>query len=502
VLSGAIDPFVDTLQFSLDLDKYLFSTASSSASRLSTVTLRGYGPLPALPWGRPQLAVGLEHRIAYKPSNSYEFNFPLRPENNGLYFYFEREQQNSSLYAEAEVPLVAPGRLRFMQALDLQLAGRMERFKVDTGASYIATYANGDQFIGGPSLGGEPYFSDTSYWANSATMGLRYQPAAGVTLRISGATAFLPPMPEQLVKNPLPGTYSSSINDPQNPGVPVAVYTLRGGNPDLQPQNSESFNVGVIWEPRVQALKGLRMNLEYYRIEQFDAISTLSEQQIVDRESVYPERVIRDASGAITLVDVSMMNLYHRETEGWDATLDYRIKTRLGEFNISAVGSLISHLKDQLDLQLPEYDSAGFHPSEGGGPKYKRNLNLVWQNGALTAGWAMRYFGSYKVPCAAGSPCSLQYLDGGEDSGTALIQGGTSIESQSYHDAFISYFVDERSSATAARFLGGLHIQIGVKNIFDKAPPFDWVNQQQNYYLSPYSDMRLRSYWLSLAKRF
>jgi outer membrane receptor protein involved in Fe transport len=46
-------------------------------------------------------------------------------------------------------------------------------------------------------------------------------------------------------------------------------------------------------------------------------------------------------------------------------------------------------------------------------------------------------------------------------------------------------------------------VQFGIRDIFDKAPPLDVnSNGDTTYYLSPYGDMRLRSYWLSLRKEF
>ena len=46
-----------------------------------------------------------------------------------------------------------------------------------------------------------------------------------------------------------------------------------------------------------------------------------------------------------------------------------------------------------------------------------------------------------------------------------------------------------------------MSVQLGMRNAFDKAPPFDVYNAAY-YYASPYGDMRLRSYWVSLKKEF
>jgi len=105
----------------------------------------------------------------------------------------------------------------------------------------------------------------------------------------------------------------------------------------------------------------------------------------------------------------------------------------------------------------------------------------------------MRYFGSYKQAGAAGGP-SMQETDNPR---FIVPQGSDTIPSQIYHDLFVS-----RSFGTqSGRLLDGVNLQLGVRNIFDAVPPMD-VNFVNNYYLSPYGDVRLRSYWLSARKSF
>jgi outer membrane receptor protein involved in Fe transport len=53
--------------------------------------------------------------------------------------------------------------------------------------------------------------------------------------------------------------------------------------------------------------------------------------------------------------------------------------------------------------------------------------------------------------------------------------------------------------------LDGLSIQLVVQNVFDKAPPFDMyygISGANNFYLSPYGDVLLRNFALTVGKRF
>jgi outer membrane receptor protein involved in Fe transport len=49
--------------------------------------------------------------------------------------------------------------------------------------------------------------------------------------------------------------------------------------------------------------------------------------------------------------------------------------------------------------------------------------------------------------------------------------------------------------------LDGVSMQFGVRNVFDKVPPLD-AYYNGNYYMSPYGDVRLRSYWLNARLNF
>jgi outer membrane receptor protein involved in Fe transport len=504
--SGVLNPFIDTLMFPLDLKKYTVPNIYRGSSKLDDMALRGSGPLPSLPWGTPNLTLGLEHRVATTPENTLNRKYPVSTLQSYRYTFFEREDVTDSAYGEVTLPLVKPASLSWVHALELQLAGRTERYTADTGSSYALTYFERSPAVTifeEPTLNGQPYRTRTRYVSTNTTVGLKYQPVPDITLRSSIATAFLPPYPFQLIRNPLPDPFPSTVTDPRTNTI-LDVETISGGNPDLKPQNSKSWNAGLIWQPSAGTLKGLRFNAEYYRIEQFDAVGYLSAQQIVDQEAAFPGRVTRNASGTITRVDTTNVNVYRLETEGFDLNVSYRKPTSWGVFSVQAAGSLLRHLKTQYSLTDPEYDGAGF-PADGGAAKFKSNVALGWEKGNWTAGWSARYFGDYKQFGAAGGPLSIQYAGGAVYSTPVAAQGSEIIPSQTYHDVFASYSFgktvrsDSKWPRLGTTILTGMTIQVGVKNIFGKLPPYD---ANYAYYTSPYGDLRLRSYSLSVRKEF
>jgi len=511
--SGAVNPFVDTLLYPVDFSKYVATSASAFSSTLADFALRASGPLKALPWGKPELTTGLEHRTAETPPGLTDNAYPITTTADNRTYFYDRRQVTDSAYAETTIPLVKRGWLPALYALDLQLSGRSERYVVDAGtSSRVENYGLATPTVtyNGPTRNGLPYFEKARYSSNNFTVGGKYQPVPELTLRASRASAFLPPTPIQLAPVNTVSTTTTGITDPKT-GTARAVTTVSGGNAGLTPQSSKSLNLGLIWAPRWRLLQGLRLDAEYYEIEQFNYIGTLSAQQIVNLESVYPDRVIRDASGNITTVDISYLNLYRRKTTGWDLSAGYTRKTAVGTFSLRAVESIIAELRTQYSLTLPEYEAVGFHPIEGGAPKYKSTVNLAWELRQWTLGWTSRYVSDYKVYGATDGPTALQLgstVNNLLNAGTRLAQGSDHIPGQIYHDAFVSYAFGQKKSGPGSRLstlgpklLSGLTVQVGVRNLFDRVPPFD-VKYDNNYYLSPYGDLRLRSYWVSLKKEF
>ncbi|WP_221032590.1 TonB-dependent receptor domain-containing protein [Actomonas aquatica] len=512
--NGEMSPFFDTLAFPVGLEDYASTVTFYGDSRLNNVALRGSGLLPALPWGNPRITVGLEHRRANTPDRWQRTERPITVESSYNFVFFPRSSTTDSFYAEASVPLVQEDRFPAVHSFELQASGRIESNEIDNGTQAEYIYYNQDpappRSFSGRTIDGEPIIEKASYSSENFTYGLKYQPIEDITLRISQATAFLPPTPAQLVPIPNPNPSMTNVIDPVS-GNTVSVQRITGGNPDLTPQNSESFNGGIIWEPHWEALRGLRLNVEYYRIQQFDAISTLAPQSIVDQEQFYPERVIRDETGRITTVDTSYMNLYRRETEGWDFNVLYNHKTSMGTFSLQAAHSLILGLRNQIRQDGEETDGVG-SPLESGAASYKTNATLSWAHRGWSAGWTTTYFPSYKQYGAAGGPISVQVFDGAPYPNNYLRgQGSDVISSQIYHDFYVGYDFgnqpwsespsDSKFRAAGKRLLDGLSLQFGMRNVFDAVPPLD-AYHSANFYMSTYGNAQLRRYWLSVKKEF
>lgn len=502
--NGTLNVFIDTLRFPISQEKYLGTVRYTGSSTLEDYSMRGAGPIAKLPWGSANLTIGIQHRIAERADAPLETRYNTSVNSSIIQKYYGGKQLTDSAYGEATIPLVKNKWLPFVHSFLLQLSGRSERYVVDTGTPLETTIiSSGVKLYSLPPLvNGKPYFTKDRYSSTNGTVGIRYQPFPDLTFRASHATAFLPPLPTQLVKNPTPDTDMITVNDPVTGQTGIRVYTLSGGNPDLKPQTSKSLNAGMIWAPRAGFLRGLRVNLEYYNIDQYNAIGFLSAQQIIDSQGAYPERINRDGSGMITQVDISQMNLYRRTTEGCDISASYSLNTGLGTFNLAAAETYIFHHMQQVSLTAPDREYVDF-PSAGGtigAARYKGAINLDWEHRQWSAGWAFRYVSAYKQRGADGDPVTtIQTF--------VMAQGKDTIPFQAYHDIYVGYVFGKSIRAGHSRkgmgskLLSDLTLQLGVRNVFNKVPPLD-AFFSSNFYSSPYGDSRLRNYWIKVRKQF
>ena len=513
---GIINPFQDNVAHppaASALAPYLYTQSYRGANSLSDLAFRGAGPIAHLPWGNPTLALSLEHRKESQPNQYLTAGLPIgSPQEiadknfNLNTTYLSQSQADDSVYGELDIPLVRKEKIPLLSQLELQVAGRVDRYTVSAGTQYVTVRPYNtppSTTYGGPTLNGQPFSSDTRYNSANSTVGLKYNPVKSLTVRVSKASAFLPPTYSQLLPNPLPDVNPTLITDPKNLAAGrYGVQTISGGNPNLKPQTSESWDVGVIWEPQVEALKGFRANLEYYKIDQHNTISALNAQTIVTDEALYPGRVTRDPStGLITRVDQTLLNLFANQTNGWDMTVDYRKGTSVGTFEISLTGTVIEHEKRQTNVGSPSLEYVGWTNS-GGEAKTKANGTLTWANGHWAVAWSARYYGSYNQLGAPGGPTN-------DFANTPLAQGSNTIPSQTYHDLFVSYSFGASSKRTEAKFTAHVErlfanttLQLGIKNVFDKLPPFDAYSAYAPFYYSPYGDIRLRDLWFSVRKQF
>ncbi|MEM6710138.1 MAG: TonB-dependent receptor [Pseudomonadota bacterium] len=259
--------------------------------------------------------------------------------------------------------------------------------------------------------------SNTAY-----SVGLRYAPLPGLTLRTTVSEAVRAPNIAELFSPQQPAFYPF-LNDPcsiQNIGlgpsptnraancaqfvpdgydvtqfITAGIPGVTGGNPDLEEETAETFTVGLVFEP--EFLPGLRMIVDYYDIEIEGAVGALSAERIsqacVDLGSTsnqFCPLIQRAPQGFITFHQSGQVNLASLQTSGIDYAVNYSFS--LGDLGSLDLGVSGSYLEEFKEFQDP-IDSSVFvdRVTEFGFPEWITNVNATWNIQNLSLSWAGRY---------------------------------------------------------------------------------------------------------------
>ncbi|MCB1569249.1 MAG: TonB-dependent receptor, partial [Xanthomonadales bacterium] len=246
----------------------------------------------------------------------------------------------------------------------------------------------------------------------SPKIAARWQPIESLTLRASFGQGFRAPGLDILTQA---DSFSADfVSDPQTclaQGLtadcrnasgrysPPQVDTWYMANPDLTSEQSEQYSIGFIWSP----LDWLDMSLDYYNIKVDDPISSLSAQNIVNRElnpSVYgpiPDglSVTRNPTdGRIIEIITSYRNMGDLKTDGFDL----RFNT---DFDLGNAGSL----RNMLVLsRVNSYEvTSGISDTIDyvgymGSPKNRVSLQNFWSIGDFEISWNINYIDGQTDP--------------------------------------------------------------------------------------------------------
>lgn len=474
---STFDVFRDTTAYPVDFSQFVTARTilEPAHSTLNDAVLRVGGPLSvlALPAGAPTLAFSLENRR--ESLGEYKVVDP-----SVTILAYPRSQTVNSAYAEASIPLVSsaqnwPG----VRSLDLQLAVRRDEYKLHS--SNLTTFVPG---VTSP----DPRITVDSPGLSSVdpTYGLRWQLMPDVTLRASYGTGFIPPDLSDTVPGPIYQGDGASflLTDPRRGNETLGVFDFpTGGNPDLRPEESTSRSAGIILTPRFAP--GLRMSLDWTRIKKRNNVALIDPtQENVNNELLIPGFIVRGPPsdgyevGPIIQINNTLLNIARETVEAYDLAFNYRWETgRWGSFELSGDGSRRVHNQKQILKFLPVIENALL------APEWKATAAIDWDWRQWRLNWTVRYLDRYFLL----------------SDGTILpIQGSRAVASQTYHDVQVRYQFNEASGrGLAGDILSGLEVQIGVRNIFDKDPPFDASSQQ---FYSTYGDPRGASYYVSLTK--
>lgn len=232
----------------------------------------------------------------------------------------------------------------------------------------------------------------------------------------------------------------------------IQFLSLEGGNPELAPEESETWTIGFVYSP--EWFKGLNMSLDYYNIEVENAI-LINSQFIIDLAAQgvpeFQALVTRDANGNISIIRGGYLNLAFRSTEGIDYMIDYSFpEYDWGQVNLAFRGNHVIEFLDAPDASVDPIDIVGdFIDAAADGlgsiPEHKWNFNANWTRGP----WMLNG--------------RLNYVAGLDEH---YFLGGVVVNEMSSWLTF-----DLQGSYEAALWKSQTRITVGVDNVLDEEPP-------------------------------
>ena len=234
-----------------------------------------------------------------------------------------------------------------------------------------------------------------------------------------------------------------------------------GGNPGLQPEESENFSFGIVYQP--ERLRGFQVEIDWFEIEITDTISSIGDQNILSQcysdSPQYCEHVDRGAGGFVTDLRDLATNVGTLEVAGTDVSMAWDGVDR--EWGIFDFGwDLTKYNKwDSTDAIGTRFLQAGyvFGSSRNNNADLRSTAHVGWSNGPWSARWSLQYIEEAK---GVANESPSYDIEGSYDAGDEVRK----LDATLYSDVTGSYAWDTDWMTTT--------FAVGVDNLFDQDPPF------------------------------
>jgi outer membrane receptor protein involved in Fe transport len=287
---------------------------------------------------------------------------------------------------------------------------------------------------------------------------------------------------------------------------PAKQYNgMTGGNPNLRPETSDTYTVGMVWQPTF--VPGLSFTVDYFDINVKDYISGIGANTIINgcvdgSNPDYCSLVHRDSVGTLRstsgyIIDTET-NTGSLKTSGIDFSANYH--TGLDQFGLNNAGSVSLAFNgtwlDKLEQTVVKggtpFDCAGLYgticsgassPSAEPNPAWRHKMRLTWNtpfeygmfgNFSLSGQW--RFYSAVKLDAGSDQP--------GLNNPSLFSATDAKLGARSYFDLLASFKVKDNYS-----------FRVGVNNVFDKDPPLTGQNScpvgacNQNVYAQMYDSL-------------
>ena len=411
------------------------NATSHSTTQLDIVDFKASRELMQLPGGALGLAVGAEHRREKldNPSLSGTEDGSI----NASYVAAKGDQNISAVFLEVAAPV--------LKTVELTGAVRYDKYK---------------------------NFSSTT-----PKVGAKWTPLKTFALRGTYSEGFRAPGPAE--SSPASqSTGSSSVRDPIRcpNNVPAAggatqadcsisIGAVKVGNPNLQPETSKGYTLGMVWDP----LADTSLSLDGWKIRRENEINPLPYVEaaalptaIRNDNNLVVNGVVIPNSGTLLLSNAPYRNASYTQVKGVD--LDVKQRVRLGDYGRATVGLTWTHIASWVRAEKSgtTYQYAGTHgncdtSNCAGTPKDKISVSASWD---YSPKFNMTAIANYRADMQnvgfAGDKCASQFANGNPAPGDCRLASFTTID------------LSARYNVTRQ-----LQIYGSIQNLFDKVAPLD-----------------------------
>jgi outer membrane receptor protein involved in Fe transport len=361
-------------------------------------------------------------------------------------------------YGEINVPLAR--NVRFADSVELDLAARRTRYKNVS----------------------ETRDTEGEISATSWKAGLVWQPVNWLRLRATKSQDIRAPNTSELSTPGRLSQLGSAANQITNrfTGQLDFPATQTGGSTDLRPEEGDTVTIGAVFQPHWGWIDGLRLSVDYFKLELTDSIRQVSAQDVADRcfngAVEFCNGTVRNAAGAFTYVFTGFRNLGLVTQEGYDIEASYPILlqdvwSRLpGSLNLRAIATINKELSTQSTADVIDRSDQTGGGSGGaqGVPRYSLNGSATYTLDRFTGLVQVRYIPSGFYDTTLIGPDDSRYsaivAQGPTNPLYPLTINDNSVDSMTIVNLGARYaFVSNDRNMIEA--------YVNVNNVFDTAPP-------------------------------
>jgi iron complex outermembrane recepter protein len=507
IADGSYDPVLGTGVASI-APYILNSQFSKTVSTLNTLHVGAQHDLFSLPGGTSVLAVGAEYStFHYKTSYSdlilSQSGFSTQPDSadypvGGNYGQvpFDASRDNWGVFGEMLFPV--------MKNLDVTAALRYDSYS-KTHSKYVFSTAVD------PVSGLQNQLPDADlgekFSATTGKVSMRFTPVENVLLRASYGTGFKAPNISDIAGA---STFAGSTAGSYPCPFPGSAGCLPGsaqydlvsgpnglsGDSGLKPEKSKQWTLGF----RVDPMKGLSLGMDLWHVRITNQVVSqgIAEQVAFANPTTYQKLFLNpyaDPAGYTTIAYQQVpFNGGEAEYKGVDWDFSYKTKTDFGNLAVGWNGTYM------LKQQYNDAPGAEFHTDLGVfGPDQQvvfrtiTNVTMSLQTGAFTNTLTAHYKSGYQDEAyPIGTDIFLRNPDGSQ--GASVDFPGIRVPSYTTFDWQTKWAYNKQLTAT-----------FGIKNVFDRNPPFTLQNGgggNQIGYDGRYADPIGRQFYLSANYKF